>query len=69
MVQLAAESEPRENRLEGRVQEVDSGKELRFSSAKELVSFLEHRFYLIFGASAPELDELSEGSASEGEEI
>jgi len=48
VVQLAPESKPRENRLEGWVEEVDSGRGTRFHSAAELVQFLEQRFRMTF---------------------
>ena len=62
VVQLAPESRPRENRLEGRVEEVDSGRGTRFHCAAELVRFLEERFRMAFEANA-EGDQLSDCSS------
>lgn len=62
MVQLELESRPRENRLEGRVEEVDSGRGTRFQCAAELVRFLEERFRMAFEANA-EGDQLSDCSS------
>ena len=44
VLRLGAETEPSENRFEGWVEEVDSGKELRFHSTGELIQFLGERF-------------------------
>jgi hypothetical protein len=46
VVQLGSETKPSEGRFEGLVEEVDSGRELRFRSAKELMNFLGQRFDL-----------------------
>ena len=46
VVQLRPETKPSEGRFEGLVEEVDSGTELRFRSAEELMNFLGQRFDL-----------------------
>src|SRR5882672_8862037 len=46
VVQLGPETKPSEGRFEGSVEEVDSGRELRFRSAEELMKFLGQRFDL-----------------------
>jgi hypothetical protein len=46
VVQLGPETKPNEGRFEGLVEEVDSGRELRFRSAEELMNFLGQRFDL-----------------------
>jgi hypothetical protein len=46
VVQLGPETKPSEGRFEGLVEEVDSGRELRFRSAEELTNFLGQRFDL-----------------------
>jgi len=48
VVRLAAETKPSEDRFEGWVEEVDSGKELRFHSTGELIQFLAERFRVAF---------------------
>ena len=40
VVQLGNSSEPDQNQFEGWVEEVDSGKQLRFRSTEELLQFL-----------------------------
>lgn len=44
MVRLGPKTKPSEDRLEGWVEEVDTGNELRFSSKDELLKFLGDRF-------------------------
>jgi len=46
VVQLGPETKPSESRFEGLVEEVDSGRELRFRSAEELMNFMGRRFDL-----------------------
>jgi hypothetical protein len=46
VVQLGPETKPSEGRFEGLVEEVDSGRELRFRSTEELMNFLGQRFEL-----------------------
>ena len=48
MIRLVAESKPSEGHFEGWVEEVDSGKELRFHSTGELIQFLSDRFRVAF---------------------
>jgi len=40
VVQLGNSSQPAQNQFEGWVEEVDSGKQLRFRSTEELLQFL-----------------------------
>ena len=51
VVQLGPETKPSEGRFEGLVEEVDSGRELRFRSAEELMTFLGQRFDLVRAAA------------------
>lgn len=44
VVRLGPNTEPTQDRLEGLVEEVDTGEELRFHSREELLGFLEQRF-------------------------
>ena len=44
VVRLGPNTEPSLGRLEGLVEEVDTGEELRFHSREELLGFLERRF-------------------------
>ena len=46
VVQLGPGTKPSESRFEGLVEEVDSGRELRFRCAEELMNFLGQRFDL-----------------------
>lgn len=55
MIRLGAETTPSEDRFEGWVEEVDSGKELRFHSTSELVKFLGERFCTVFPSQGQEL--------------
>ena len=64
VLRLGAETEPAENRFEGWVEEVDSGKELRFHSTGELIQFLGERFRAAFQSRERELDQTS-GSGEE----
>jgi len=45
---LGAETKPKQGLFEGWVEEVDSGKELRFHSTGELMWFLGERFRVAF---------------------
>jgi hypothetical protein len=56
VLRLGAETEPSENRFEGWVEEVDSGKELRFHSTGELIQFLGERFCAAFQSRHTEVD-------------
>lgn len=49
VVRLGPKTKPSEGRFEGWVEEVDTGKELRFRSQNELLKFLGQRFQAIFG--------------------
>jgi hypothetical protein len=48
VVKLGPETNPSENRFEGSIEEVDTGKELRFRSKEELLQFLGERFQAVF---------------------
>jgi len=48
VIRLGAGTTPSEDRFEGWVEEVDSGKELRFHSISELVEFLGERLCTAF---------------------
>ena len=48
---LESDTEPSQDRFVGRVEEVDSGKELIFQSGKELLEFLGSRFNAVFRSS------------------
>ena len=52
VVRLGSRSKPSEGRFEGCVEEVDSGKELRFRSAEELLQFLGNCFEIIQASQA-----------------
>ena len=51
IIQLGRESKPAQRKFEGWVEEVDSGKQLRFLSTAELIAFMSRRLQL---ASEPE---------------
>ena len=40
VLQLGPETDPPQSRFEGRIEEVDTGRELRFRSTEELLAFL-----------------------------
>jgi len=44
VIRLSAETQPDNNRFEGWAEEVDSGEEVKFRSAEELLRFLGRRF-------------------------
>ena len=44
VIRLSAETQPDNNRFEGWAEEVDSGEEVKFRSAEELLRFLGQRF-------------------------
>jgi len=48
VIRLGPETKPTQGLFEGWVEEVDSGKELRFHSTAELVKFLGERFRTAF---------------------
>ncbi len=47
MVRLGPKTKPSEGRFEGWVEEVDTGKELRFRSRDELLKFIGERFQAV----------------------
>ena len=52
VVRLAPETDASQGQLEGWVEEVDSGVELKFSSGQELLTFLGQRFDAAFRTRA-----------------
>ena len=48
VVRLGQETNPSEGHFEGSIEEVDSGKELKFLSSAELLTFLGERFQAAF---------------------
>jgi hypothetical protein len=48
VVRLGPKTKPSEARFEGWVEEVDTGKELRFRSREELLQFLGERFQAVW---------------------
>jgi hypothetical protein len=67
VIRLGAESKPSEDRFEGWVEEVDSGKELRFHSTSELIQFLGERFRLAFQSRHEEVDQRRASGSCEEE--
>jgi len=67
VLRLGAETEPSENRFEGWVEEVDSGKEMRFHSTDELIQFLGERFRAAFQSGHRELDQRRTSGSCEEE--
>jgi hypothetical protein len=57
VLRLGRETEPAQGRFEGWVEEVDSGRELRFHSAEELLAFLGQRFDDAFGSGGKGLEQ------------
>jgi hypothetical protein len=51
VIRLGKETQPARGLFEGWVEEVDSGKELRFHSTEELLAFLGQRFAATDGGS------------------
>jgi len=47
VIRLGRETKPSDGHLEGTIEEVDSGKELKFRSSTELLRFLGERFQAI----------------------
>ena len=68
VVRLGPDTEPSQDRFEGRVEEVDSGSELRFHSTGELIQFLGERFCLAFQSRHKEADQEPGCDFSEEEE-
>ena len=54
VVQLGSESQPAETQFEGWVEEVDSGRQLRFRSTEELLEFLSWRLEAASHAQGPQ---------------
>jgi len=48
VIRLGRETSPADGHFEGSIEEVDSGKELKFHSSSELLRFLSERFQAIF---------------------
>jgi len=44
VLKLGSETQPRQHRFEGWIEEVDTGRELRFRSTEELLAFLGRSF-------------------------
>ena len=67
MVRLGPKTKPSEGRFEGWVEEVDTGKDLRFRSRDELLKFLGKRFQALL---ATELERGNDplASAENGDE-
>lgn len=64
VVRLGSETKPSEGRFEGCVEEVDTGRELKFRSNTELLTFLGERFE---AGLATELEIAKEPSAGLGD--
>jgi hypothetical protein len=66
VLRLGRETVPAQGRFEGWVEEVDSGQELRFRSAEELLSFLGQRFDAVLSSAGkgPEQCQKEPSSAS-----
>ena len=56
VVKLGPKTDPSENQLEGWVEEVDTGNDLRFHSGKELLQFLGERFQALLEQQTRPLD-------------
>ena len=67
MVRLGPKTKPSEGRFEGWVEEVDTGKELRFRSRDELLKFLGERFQALL-ATELESGKVPLASAENGDE-
>ena len=65
VIRLGPETKPAQGEFEGWVEEVDSGQELRFRSAEELLSFLGQRFDAALGSAGnrPQQDQKEASSA------
>jgi len=51
VIRLGPETNPSSGHFEGCIEEVDSGKELKFQSSAELLKFLGERFQVAFEAT------------------
>ena len=69
MVQLGRETKPAEGHIEGWIEEVDSGTELRFRSGEELLNFLGRRFEAVFGSAGKAPVLARNGEATVGKAI
>lgn len=69
VLQLGAETSPSEDRFEGWVEEVDSGKEFRFHSTVELIEFLGERFLAALKSRHRELDQAADPGCDNSEEV
>ena len=67
VVRLGQGTKPDQGLFEGWVEEVDSGKELRFHSTAELVKFLGERFYTAFSSPSKEVVTGLKRASEEGE--
>ena len=67
VIRLAPETDPARNLFAGWVEEVDSGKELRFHSTGELIQFLGERFRAAFQSRHRELDQWRTSGSCEEE--
>jgi len=68
VVRLEPGTEPSQDRFEGWVEEVDSGKELRFHSTGELMQFLGERFRATFQSSQKQRGHEPSGDLCEEQE-
>lgn len=68
VIRLARNTEPAQSRFEGLVEEVDSGKQLRFRSTEELLRFLGQRFLAAFDPSRDSTTPRKKDASFEGEE-
>jgi len=66
VVRLGPGTEPTQGLLEGWVEEVDSGKEARFHSTAELVTFLGEHFYQLPSTSQEVVPGLKRAIRDEG---
>ena len=67
LIRLGRQTKPAAGRFEGWVEEVDSGKELRFRSSEELLRFLGRRFDLIPRSAESEAELCDKGAFPDGE--
>jgi len=56
VIRLGRETNPADGHFEGSIEEVDSGKELKFQSSSELLRFLGERFQAIFVEVEPSVE-------------
>jgi len=65
VVQLGKGSQPNQGQFEGWVEEVDSGMQLRFRSADELITFLTRRMQAVRRREVAQADDLETSSPAE----